>query len=84
MFTTFHVASFPLTPGVTRPEMKTLSSKNPSLLSSSSTLSPIPSLSKSIISDGSSGKSSKPSITPSSSLSLSNGFVPIILSLPQM
>lgn len=36
MFTIFHVASLPLTPGVTRPETKTLSSKNPSLLSSSS------------------------------------------------
>tara|TARA_A200000113_G_scaffold180262_2_gene166021 strand:- start:3592 stop:3807 length:216 start_codon:yes stop_codon:yes gene_type:complete len=64
MFTIFHVASLPLTPGVTRPETKTLSSKNPSL-SSSSALSPIPSLSESIISDGSSGKSSNPSITPS-------------------
>ena len=63
MFTIFHVASLPLTPGVTRPETKTLSSKNPSL--SSSALSPIPSLSESIISDGSSGKSSNPSITPS-------------------
>ena len=66
MFTIFHVASLPLTPGVTRPETKTLSSKNPSLSSSSSSaLSPIPSLSESIISDGSSGKSSNPSITPS-------------------
>ena len=82
MFTIFHVASLPLTPGVTRPETKTLSSKNPSLLSSSSALSPIPSLSESIISDGSSGKSSNPSITPSSSVSLSNGFVPITFSLP--